>query len=101
MVVADNEPPAVREHPAEALLPPQHRCTHAHDEEDRRVGRVTEWLGAKLDPVRLDHALGQPCFSLWTGMNPKGLGRGTFARGTPGAPPGRSHRRSSRARARA
>ena len=31
VVVADHEPPAVGEHPAEALLPPEHRRTDAHD----------------------------------------------------------------------
>ena len=39
VVVPDHEPPSVDEHPAEALVPPEHRRADAHDEEDRRVGR--------------------------------------------------------------
>jgi hypothetical protein len=57
VVVADHEPPALGEHPAEALLPPEHRAAEAHDQEDRRIRPVAEGLGAELDAVRLDHAL--------------------------------------------
>ena len=49
------------EHPAEALLPPEHRRADAHDKQDRRVGRVAEGLRAELDAVRFDHPLGDPC----------------------------------------
>jgi hypothetical protein len=59
VVVADYEPPAVGEHLAEALLPPEHRPANAHDEEGRRVGRVAEGLRAELDAVRFDQSLGQ------------------------------------------
>src|SRR5687767_6360555 len=59
MVVADHESPAVGEHRAEILLPPEHRAADAHDEEDRRVGRDAERLRTELDAVRLDHALCQ------------------------------------------
>src|SRR5919201_4103824 len=38
VVVADDVPAAFGEHPAEALVPPEHRCAHAHDEQDRRGG---------------------------------------------------------------
>jgi hypothetical protein len=58
VVVADDEPSPLGEHPAEAFVPPQHRRAESHDEQDRRVGRVAERLGAELDAVRLDHALG-------------------------------------------
>jgi hypothetical protein len=47
----DHEPPAVGEHRAEALLPPEHRPADSHDEENRGVGRIPEGLGAELDPV--------------------------------------------------
>jgi hypothetical protein len=57
LVVADHEPPAVREHPAEVVLPPDHRAAASHDQEDRRVARVAERLGAELDAVGLDHPL--------------------------------------------
>ena len=59
MVIADHEPAAAGEHPTEALLPPEHRGTDAHDQEDRRVGRLAEGLRAELDTVGFDHALGQ------------------------------------------
>jgi hypothetical protein len=58
MVVADHEPAAVGEHPAEALLPPEHRPA-PHHQQDRRVGRVAEGLRAQLDAVRFDHPLRQ------------------------------------------
>jgi hypothetical protein len=57
VVVADHEPVPVGQHPAEALLPPEHRGADAHDEQDRRVGRVPEGLGTQLDLVGLDHSL--------------------------------------------
>jgi hypothetical protein len=57
VVVADHEPPVVREELTEALLPPQHRRAQTHDEKDRRVGRLAERLGAQLHPVRMDEAL--------------------------------------------
>jgi hypothetical protein len=50
VVVADHEPPVVREELTEALLPPQHRRAQTHDEKDRRVGRLAERLGAQLPP---------------------------------------------------
>jgi AAA domain len=59
VVVADHEPPAPGQHPAKALLPPEHRPTDPHHEEDRRVGGIAEWLGAELNAVHLDHPLGQ------------------------------------------
>jgi hypothetical protein len=59
MVVADHEPPTVGEHPAETLLPQEHRPASAHYEEDWRVGLVAEGPRAELDAVRFDHALGQ------------------------------------------
>jgi hypothetical protein len=60
MVVADQEPPAVGEHPAEPLLPPEHRGADPHDQEDRRIPRIAEGLGAEPDAVRLDQSLGHP-----------------------------------------
>ena len=60
VVVTDDEPPAIGERPAEVLLPPEHGGADARDEEDRGSVRVTERLGAELDPVRVDHALGHP-----------------------------------------
>ena len=59
VVVADHEPPAVGEHPAERLLPPEHRRADPHHEEDWRVGRIAEGLRAELNAVRFDHLLGQ------------------------------------------
>ena len=59
MVIADHEPAPAGEHPAEALLPPEHRGTDAHDQQDRRVGQLAEGLSAELDTVGLDHSLGQ------------------------------------------
>src|SRR5215469_15109662 len=49
MVVAHHEPPAIGEQSAHAVLPPEHRRADAHDEQYRRIGRVTEGLGAQLD----------------------------------------------------
>ena len=57
MVVADHELSTRGEHPAEALLPPEHRAAHPVDEEDRRVGRIAKRLGAQLDAVRFDDSL--------------------------------------------
>jgi hypothetical protein len=54
VVVADHEPPALREQAAELLVPPQHGAAHAHEQQHRRVGRVAERLGAELDAVRFD-----------------------------------------------
>jgi hypothetical protein len=59
VVVADHEPSVPGEHPAKALLPPEHRSPDAHDEQDRRVARIAEGLGADLGAIRIDHALGQ------------------------------------------
>src|SRR6266516_7577556 len=57
MIVADHEAPAVGKHPAEALLPPEHRSPDPHDQEDRRVRPLAEGLGAEPDAVGLDDAL--------------------------------------------
>jgi hypothetical protein len=51
VVVADDEPAAGLQPRAEGVLPPVHRRARAHDEQDRRVGRVTERLDAELDTV--------------------------------------------------
>jgi hypothetical protein len=59
VVVTDHESPAIREHPAEALLPPEHRPANAHHEQNRRVRRIPERLGAEPDPIRFDHSLRQ------------------------------------------
>jgi hypothetical protein len=58
VVVPDHETPAAGEHPAEALLPPEHRAAEAHDEEDRRIGRIAERLRAELDTAHVDHPFG-------------------------------------------
>ena len=57
VVVADDEAAALGQHPAEALLPPEHRRADAHHQEDGRVARIAERLRAELDAVRLDHPL--------------------------------------------
>jgi hypothetical protein len=59
MVVADHEPAAFGQHPAEALLPPEHRPTDTHHQEDCGIGLIAEGLSTKLDAVRFDYALGQ------------------------------------------
>jgi hypothetical protein len=58
VVVADNEPTTVRKQLTETLLPPHHRRPDAHDEQDRRMGRVAKNLGAQPGAVCLDHLLG-------------------------------------------
>ena len=57
VVVADDEPPAVGEHLAEASVPPEHRPADTHDEEDRRVGGVAERLRAEPHTVCFNHPL--------------------------------------------
>ena len=42
VVVADHEPPSVGEHPAEPVLPPEHRGADPHHQENRRVIRVAD-----------------------------------------------------------
>src|SRR5919204_2028501 len=59
VVVADHEPAAVGEDPAEPLLPPEHRAADAHHKKDRRVNGIAERLRAKLDAVDFDHPLSQ------------------------------------------
>ena len=58
LVVADHEPAVPGEHSAEPVLPPQHRASDTHHEDDRRICRVTERLGAELDPIHIDQSLG-------------------------------------------
>ena len=58
VVVADHEAPSFGQQPAEALLPPEHRCADAHDQEDGRIGGAAERLRTELDAVCFDHALG-------------------------------------------
>src|SRR5919204_3358028 len=59
VVVADHEPAAIGEHPAETLRPPEHRPPDAHDEQDRWIGEVAKGLRAELDTAHVDHALSQ------------------------------------------
>src|SRR6266496_2495314 len=58
MVVADHESAPIREHLAEALLPPEHRAADAHYQEDRRIPWIPKSLCAELDAVRFDQPLG-------------------------------------------
>jgi hypothetical protein len=57
VVVADHEPPARGEPPAELLVPPEHRGSRSHDQQHRRRARLAERLRAQPDAVRLDHPL--------------------------------------------
>src|SRR5262245_26885781 len=59
VVVADHESAAIGEHPAEALLPPEHRPPDAHDEQNRWISEVAKGLRAELDTTHGDHALRQ------------------------------------------
>src|SRR5439155_2221700 len=58
VVVADHEPAPIREHPAEARLPPEHRAADAHHQQDRRFVCVPKSLCAELDAIRFDQPLG-------------------------------------------
>jgi len=57
VVVADHEAAALGKERAETLLPPEHRRTDPHDQQNRRIVRVAERLCTELDAVRFDHAL--------------------------------------------
>jgi hypothetical protein len=57
LVVADHEPTALSDQPAEPVRPPQHRAAEARNEEDGRIVRVAERLGIELDPIGVDQAL--------------------------------------------
>jgi hypothetical protein len=59
MVVADHEAAALGEHPAEALVPPEHRRAGPHDQQQWRIPRVAKGLRAELHAVRFDHPFGQ------------------------------------------
>lgn len=58
VVVTDHEPSALGEHPAEVLLPPEHRSPGAHDEQDRWVRPIAKRLGAQGHTIGVNHALG-------------------------------------------
>jgi len=60
-LVADDEPGAGREAPAELVLPPEHLGGRSADEEDRRVGGSTEGLHADVHPVCPNDLLVGPC----------------------------------------
>ena len=57
VVVADHEPAALGKQPAETRLPPEHRPTGPHDQQNWRIARVAERLRTELDAVRFDHPL--------------------------------------------
>ena len=71
VVVADHEPPTVGEHPAEALLPPQHRRPDAHDQKDGGILRVAERLRAELDTVCFDFSVGHSVPSFVDDLHPR------------------------------
>src|SRR5215203_5281129 len=70
VVKADDEPGAVHQTLAEAVLPPVHRGCPSHDEEDGGVGPIAECLEAEVDPVCPDDPLvwlHRPNLGTWRG----------------------------------
>ena len=57
VVVADDEPGAGCQPLAEPVLPPVHRGCPSHDEENGRIGLISESLDAEVDPVGPDDPL--------------------------------------------
>src|SRR5262249_31029995 len=58
LVVADHVVAVAREQATEPVPPPKHRPAQTHHEKHWRICRVPERLGAELDTVHVDQALG-------------------------------------------